>query len=188
VELIFYEPETRSDLEKLAKKEGLAYKASDFNINDFIVDRRGWDWTIIVRDHDAQTAARLATLWMQASDVRLQRLRQKSIDALGLEIQFKTLAACFDGRALAEANKCAGTSFNHIDEAAARIATLDAQAQSLRRESTGISELVTLSPISQASIPTRPAIYRTSLLAFIGSLIGLIIGAFLVRRFPVRVG
>jgi hypothetical protein len=188
VELIFYEPETRADLEKLAKAQGLNYVASDFNVNDFIVDRRGWDWTIIVRNHDAQTAARLGNLWMQVTNARLQKLRQKSIDALGLEIQAKALSACFDGRSLAQANQCAGKSFTSVEEAAKQLEALDKQAQSLRGESKGISELVTLFPVSDANTPLRAVMYRTSMLALMGSFIGLIVGAILIQRLPVKAG
>jgi hypothetical protein len=188
VELIFYEPETRADLAEMAQAEGLDYAPSDFNVNDFNIDRRSWDWTIIVRSNNPQTAARLANLWMQVSDDRLQLLRQKSIKALGLEIQIKTLTACFDGRPLAEANQCAGTSLASIEEVANLLDSFDKQAQLLRRESLGINELTTLSPVSEAGIPGRPVLYGTGLLAFIGSLIGLIVGGMLIQRFPIKVG
>jgi hypothetical protein len=186
VELMFYKKEIRDDLAEQAQIAGLNYSPDQFNVSDFNLDRRGWSWAVVVRNRDAETAAKLANLWLQVVDRRLSQLREQSVKAHALNISIRTLASCFDGRDLAEANRCAGTSYANSEEAATNLQALESQYASISGASEGISELVTFEVINLAQVPAHAVLYRTGMLALVGSLLGLIAGVFIIQRLLIK--
>jgi hypothetical protein len=188
VALVFYTPQVRAAVQEQAIAGGLDFPKDGFRTGDLFLDQHGNEWTAIVRHKDPDTAAQLANLWIKIADEQLHSAHEQAVLAASLKIKNDVLTKCFSNVGLAEANKCAGTSFASLDDMQISYKDLDRQYQDALTASDGISTMVNFQPGTQATPPARPVYYNTGLLMLIGSLIGLIIGGVIVQRLDLKTG
>jgi hypothetical protein len=186
VALVFYAPEVRDAVEKLALADGLVFPEDGFRNGQLALDQRRSEWTVIVRHNDSETAAKLANLWISTADGHLREARKQAALAESIRIQLALLSHCFLDSSLADGNQCAGTSFSNTEELQAQYLELDRQYQDAFSASAGISTLVNFEPGAVAQTPMRPIYYQTGLLIVVGSLIGLIVGWIVVQKRPIN--
>jgi uncharacterized protein involved in exopolysaccharide biosynthesis len=186
IELTFYKQEVRDELAALAQQKGLDYSTSDFSPRTFNIDRRGPNWTLVVRHVDPQTAAALANLWMQVTDAHLNALRESALRVVSLDARIKLLKTCLAESSLEEVNQCSGEKFSSAEEAADALSAMENEYQQAVQQSQGITDLVNFAALSEAQPPSQPAMYRSGMLILVGSLLGLIVGAVLLQRTSTR--
>jgi hypothetical protein len=188
VALAFFSPEVRTEVKDQALAAGLDFPQDGFRTGQLSLDQRGSDWTIVVRDSNRDTAAKLANLWVTVADEKLRKAHDQAVLAATVKIQIDLLAKCFTSPSLTEANRCAGTSFASVTEMQAVYKDLDRQYQDALAASEGINPLVSFMPGMVAAPPDRPVYYNTGLLMLAGCLLGLVISSLLVQRMPLKKG
>jgi uncharacterized protein involved in exopolysaccharide biosynthesis len=186
VSLVFFNPDVRTAVKEQALADGLDFPLDGFRNGQLTLDNRRTDWTIIVRHADAETAAKLANLWISVADENLQKAREQAGQAESLKLQLSLLSGCFRDSSLSAGNHCAGTSFFDLEEMQAQYREKDRQYREALSASENISSLVNFDVGAPAETPIRPIYYNTGLLMLAGSLLGLILGGVLVQKLPIK--
>lgn len=182
---VFYQPEVRNRLVADASAQGIPLKYSDINAADFYQDRRGIRWLLSVRYTDPVKAAKLANLWVAATDAALHQAQAHAARVPILQAQDQSIQKCFTEMDFAQANQCAGTSFATPSELNAYLSGLDREIGTEKQASLDIDAALQFVLVHPADPPAQPVLYNKGLVLLAGCLIGLLLGILGVQRFPI---
>jgi len=172
---LLYSDDTVAALVAAAREENIPLDKETL-LRTFTIQRINMTWLLTVRANDAQQAARLADLWVQAALPYHQSAYEHAVKGFGLTLQRNTLSACFDQATLAAGNTCAGTSFASLADLQPALDKLEAQIAIEKEASLGLDPAMNVLAGAPAEVPAQPVRYRRSWLTLAGTMIGLILG------------
>jgi len=185
---LFDDSTVRAKLVADARSNNIQLQESDFNTVNFYLDRRGNQWFVTVRSADPVTTARLADLWLVNVDAALREAQTHTYQFLSLQLQHDSVQKCFAAMDFKQANQCAGVSFATPVDLGAYLKSLETNMTFEQQAGRGIDPALMFVIVSQANLPSHPALYSISLMIVAGSLIGLLAGIILVQVLqPVKV-
>jgi hypothetical protein len=178
---LFYDPMIRARVVADARLENIQLQESDFNPGVFYLDRRGKQWFVTVRSTDPAGAARLADLWLAATDALLREAQAHADQSMSLQLQYASVQKCFTELDFQQASRCAGVSFAAPTDLDAYLKGLEARMTAEGQSGRGIDPALSFVIVSPANLSSNPVLYSTSLIIMAGSLIGLLAGIVLVQ-------
>lgn len=161
-----------------AKNSGIQLSEPEYHAN-FETDRQDTRWVLRVRSSDPEKAQVLDSLWSKAAIEELAQLRVKSIASMTVQKSLDSLVACLKDKVVVDpsAALCPDQDVSQVKSKIAQIAQ-DPELQQ-------VWSSLTLSHTSyelttEATLPTVPVLFRRNINTLMGSLIGLILGIWLI--------
>jgi capsular polysaccharide biosynthesis protein len=182
--MLFYSDEVENKLVAQAEERGFDLRHEDFNSQDFRIERLYSRWQVIVQARDPQKAAGLANLWVDNFYAVLADANSHAINAEQARVEAMLIQRCLEKNEFAQANACAGTSFNTLAEMESFLADLDTRFSSEQLASRGVTYALDYSIVEYASVPPSPVLYNKSLIIFAGVTIGLVLGIVFSTSLP----
>lgn len=150
------------------------------------VERKLNVWDLRVRNVDAKTAERIATIWMEQGQSVIQESYQHALQASALERYTQSLESCLAKVAASEPayGLCDRAHFAEIQK------DLQAAGASLYEEklaSRGLFDGLTLGPVDPPVLSQRPVTYGRNQYILFGGLLGMLAGIAVIELgFPAR--
>ena len=148
------------------------------------VERKSEIWELRIRNANPQVAQTLANLWADQAFADLITYHQHAQQADALTTQLAVLSMCMQQAYLPGSQDTLCKDANQADLASQYKQVSDA-LQAEQMVSGGLPSWVTFDLKQKADLPTRPVTYGTNSLVLAGSLIGFILGVWMVAgRLP----
>lgn len=161
-----------------AAETGINYSAAEMSAN-FSADRQDTRWMLRVRDADAEKAQALNSFWAEAALSKLAELRQNSFLSISVQQSLDALTACLANKVLVDPSAALCPELD-VAQVKARIDQI-ASDPDLKMIWHSLALAHTSFDLTEESTVASPVLFGRNISVLAGSLIGLIVGIWLVN-------